>query len=127
MKLLSINIDCNLQYGLGLAGNIEIDNPPPKFRGWRIAIRGPKVMLVSPPGWLPANATSPAVRDPKGASRVVEVPYSKCVPIWEGVDAIDRPEKYDSEIMRTTEDRRQAEAMMADLDRATAPAKAGAR
>lgn len=126
MKLLSIRINDNLGYGIGNVSDVNLDEPPPLLKYWRISVRGPAVFLVSPCGWNPANATQPAVRKADGPVTVFEVPRTKCILRWEGVDSLEGAVKYDGPVMVPSDERRQIaerEREERELERATAPGK----
>jgi hypothetical protein len=81
-KLISIRIDESLPH-LGTLGliNLAAAEPLTKLHGWSVAVRGPAVFLVSPPGW--DGATPYYQLKPTGPVRVMEVPRAKCVLQWE--------------------------------------------
>lgn len=68
----------------GDLSTLELDNPAAPLRGWRIALRGQSVFLISPPGWSPRNQTTPATRDPKGPIVVHQIPAADVFFHWEG-------------------------------------------
>lgn len=116
-RLISCKLDVSLPDGLGSLGNVVCDRPAHNMRGWRILLRGPAVLLVSPPGWEPGVA--PPMR--KGtAVAIYELPRSQCVLRWEGADGIDAIQKHDTPPMWTADERAAIEA--AELERQTAPA-----
>ena len=105
-RLVSVKVDISLPDGLGNVGNIVVDRPDVRMQGWRILVRGPSVLLVSPIGWAPGLA--PALR--VGSSVVIyEIDRRNCVLRWEGLDGIDSIQKYDSPEMWTPEDRKRLE------------------
>ena len=106
-RLVSVKVDVSLQDGLGNVGNIVIDRPDNRMQGWRIFVRGPAVLLVSPPGW--SQGLARALWSGTAVS-IYEIDRRNCVLRWEGLDEIDSIQKYDSPEMWTTEDRARLEA-----------------
>lgn len=114
MKLVSIQFPSLPMFGN--LGHVRVDAPPHQVRQWIVAIRGPAVFLVSPPGWTTVNqpiASLPVT----GPRRIFEVARALCVEQWEGsVEEVDAVTKYTSEPMDVPK-------VISDeeLERATAP------
>jgi hypothetical protein len=98
---------------LGSLGNIVCADPNFKVRGFRVAIRGPAVFLVSPPGWVVGHPL--ASFDAKGPRRVIEVPRSECVLQFEcdDLESIDKLQRFDAPPMGVVEDVEDLEALTA--------------
>lgn len=62
--------------------SIDLDNVPSALAGWNILVRGPVLVLVSPPGWTKQTATSPTQRDSKGPMEVHVIPTSDAYLHW---------------------------------------------
>lgn len=72
----------------GDLSTLDLENPAAPLRGWRLALRGPHVFLISPPGWNARNQTTPTARDPKGPTVVHQIPATDVFLHWEG-DAVE--------------------------------------
>lgn len=68
----------------GDLSTLDLDNPAAPLRGWRLALRGPSVFLISPPGWNPSNQTTPQSRNPNGPVIVHQIPAAEVFFHWEG-------------------------------------------
>ncbi len=68
---------------------IDCDNPSGALRDWKIIVRSQSIFIVSPPGWLPSNASQPSQRNPKGAVVVHEVPRSEVYLEWRSDELLD--------------------------------------
>lgn len=85
MKLKSLTLKVTPKLpgiSAGALTTIDIDNPAQPLRGWNVIVRGPSVMLVSPPGWTNATATTPTQRDPKGPCVMFVIPMSDVYLQW---------------------------------------------
>lgn len=98
---------------LGALGIVVCADPTPKMRGWRVAIRGPAVFLISPCGWEPGKALP--LLDKSGPRRIVEVPRSECVMQWETDDVaeIEKLQRFDAPAMGVVEEAEDLEALTA--------------
>jgi len=68
----------------GDLSSLDLDNPAAPLRGWRLALRGPSVFLISPPGWTTATQTTPQNRNPNGPVVVHQIPAAEVFFHWEG-------------------------------------------
>lgn len=68
----------------GDLSELRCDNPAEVWRGWRVALRGASVILISPRGWMPGRR--PAEWDPADPAVIHEVPRSNCIMHWTGLD-----------------------------------------
>lgn len=118
MKLISLKLP-DLPY-LGSTGLTQCDRPNANLLGWSVRVRGLAVFLVSPPGWAPGVPLPN--RKPDGPRRQFG-PLSGVVLEWEGDDAPESMQKYDSLPMMPPAPAISDE----ELERATAPKKAVAR
>lgn len=84
----------------GAWSSLKCDEPVGSLMGWRIVVQGQIVVFVSPPGWAPANASYPHLRDPKGPMRIFELPKSTMCLEWSGdesaIEAIRKGGKYET-------------------------------
>ena len=112
IKLVAITLP-PLPGTLGALSTVTCDNPNPKVKAWRVAVRGPAVFLVSPPGWVAGKALHEY--DEKGPRRVIEVPRTECVLQWETDDVaeVDKLQRFDAPAMGVAEEQ--------DLEALTAP------
>lgn len=107
MKLVNLVLPESKPQELRLARSIDLVRPIDSVLGWRVLVRGPAVILISPDG------------------RGHEVARSACWLSWDSGTATDYDKltNYTSEpLSRTTPALSEAE-----LEAATAPTKAGAR
>ena len=63
---------------------IKCHEPANAMKGWRAILRGPALLLISPPGWMPGRP--PHDWDPKGACTMHEVARSNCYLHWSGTE-----------------------------------------
>lgn len=116
MRLISIQFPALPMFGN--LGHVTIEDPSSKFevRGFVVAIRGPAVFLVSPPGWTYRN--QPIALLGSGPRRFFEVARADCIEQWEGLlEDVDAVTKYTSGPIGTV-----AEVLSEEeLERATAP------
>lgn len=119
MKLLSVQLP-SLPY-LGSPGHIVCDSPPVSLKGWRVLVRGPSLMLLSPHGWRPENKNAPHDRDAKAPCVAFAVARSQVVECWawDVGEKVVAPMEHDSPPMYSPEDRKAIE--MAELEAKTAP------
>ncbi len=100
MKLVSISFNAIPRLPGVRPGDlvtIDCDKPKDALRGWRIAIRGQQIFLISPPGW---ERDQSRARDARGPIAVFEVPRADVALEWqanpEELEALYKGGKYES-------------------------------
>lgn len=63
--------------------SFELDKPG-AFKDWRVVLRGPTLMLISPAGW---THSQPSKRDTKASSVVIEIPRADVILRWTSDEA----------------------------------------
>lgn len=85
MKLVSITTHEPISLdGLRLGQNARITPGEGQFADWRIHVRGPRVILVSPKGWVPGGAKP---GDDLEARTMFDLPREKVTLRWSGSEA----------------------------------------
>jgi hypothetical protein len=84
MNLIGITFHGNRPHGFPSASYCDLTTPNHILRGWKIRVRGVRVLFTPPRGWRPN--LQPGQHDPKLPSWHFEMPRSTMHLHWEGDD-----------------------------------------
>lgn len=126
MKLVSVQFSGSPLEYLGNVLRVRINDPEDRFRGFRVAVRGPVVYLVSPPGWRQGQPLHTFKKN--GPVRAWEVPRAHCQLMFDEMASIEEIDKLQNLTSDVAEKRvppeEEPELTESELEAATAPPKA---